>query len=236
MNNEVALIAIIEQGQKSISNLMKLLFTSKNTRMKSHLMELMAAMALYSHAGYDLILRCLNKVERKRGGKKKFELFVKLIRDAPEAIFRSSCIALVNCFVSACPELEERQSMREHFINVGFIYALDKVKEEEEKAEEPNEELALQIRVFEEHMDADEAEIAKIEGHLKLRLDDPKSLLAEIEKNSSDTKQLAELMQVLLMIPFHDHDAAESMLENVVKAAHYVVNVKKSTEDPGIYK
>jgi hypothetical protein len=34
---------------------MKLLFTSKNTRMKSHLMELMAAMALYSKAGYKYV-------------------------------------------------------------------------------------------------------------------------------------------------------------------------------------
>jgi hypothetical protein len=37
---------------------------------------------------------------------------------------------------------------------------------------------------------------------------DPRSLLAEIEKNSSDTRQLAALLQVLLMVPFHDPDTA----------------------------
>ena len=95
--------------------------------------------------------------------------------------------------------------MRDHFINVGFIYVLDvcrrelkrggrdlgrgeerrgeergdgdaeqymqKVKEEEDKAEEPSKELALQVRVFEEHMDADDAEMGKVEGTLKLRLE-----------------------------------------------------------------
>ena len=39
-------------------------------------------------------------------------------------------------------------------------------------------------------------------------ISDPKSLLAEIEKNSSDTRQLAALLQVLLMVPYHDPDAA----------------------------
>lgn len=84
------------------------------------------------------------------------------------------------------------------------------------------------MRVFEDHMDADDAQIEKVEGQLQLKLEypfyyslnsivfiqsltcesDPKSLLAEIEKNSSDTKQLANIMQLLLMVPFHDSDAA----------------------------
>jgi hypothetical protein len=33
---------------------------------------------------------------------------------------------------------------------------------------------------------------------------DPKSLVAEIEKHSSDNKQLANLLQLLLLIPFHE--------------------------------
>lgn len=37
---------------------------------------------------------------------------------------------------------------------------------------------------------------------------DPKSLLAEIEKNSSETKQLVNILQLLLMVPYHDPDAA----------------------------
>lgn len=45
------------------------------------------------------------------------------------------------------------------------------MKEQEDKAEEPSEELALQMRVFEEHMDADDDEIEKVEGQLQLKLE-----------------------------------------------------------------
>jgi hypothetical protein len=51
---------MIENGEQAISNFVKLLFMSKNVAMKTHLMELFAAIALYSKGGYRYLWLSLN--------------------------------------------------------------------------------------------------------------------------------------------------------------------------------
>ena len=48
----MSLKQVINKGEKPMTNFMKLLFSSKNILMKARLVELMAAMALYSKPGY----------------------------------------------------------------------------------------------------------------------------------------------------------------------------------------
>lgn len=46
---------MITNGKKAITKFTKMLFSSKNVLVKSHLVELMAAMALYSSSGYKYV-------------------------------------------------------------------------------------------------------------------------------------------------------------------------------------
>eukprot|EP00026_Physarum_polycephalum_P000996 Phypoly_transcript_00997.p1 GENE.Phypoly_transcript_00997~~Phypoly_transcript_00997.p1 ORF type:complete len:382 (+),score=65.96 Phypoly_transcript_00997:2261-3406(+) len=146
LNNKLSLKQVINKGEKPMTNFMKLLFSSKNILMKARLVELMAAMALYSQAGYNLVTKCLEKVERKQGDRVKFRLFVKLMQETPNFQFKAACMALVNCLVSSPAKLEFRLRTRSFFIHAGILPVLEEMKKDNDE-DEKNEALTKQMEV-----------------------------------------------------------------------------------------
>jgi hypothetical protein len=229
LNNKLSLKQVINKGEKPMTNFMKLLFTSKNILMKAKLVELMAAMALYSRNGYNLVMRCLEKVERKQGDRVKFRLFVKLMQETPNAQFKACCMALVNCLVSSPEKLEFRLRIRSFFIHAGILPVLEEIKKENDEGEK-HEALAMQLEVFHDNMDDDEAEEQEVMSSLQLQLDNPESIFKEIATHVEYEKDILALLQNLLLIPYDQRPLADVIWSHLLKATHHVVRTEKIPE------
>eukprot|EP00026_Physarum_polycephalum_P001456 Phypoly_transcript_01458.p1 GENE.Phypoly_transcript_01458~~Phypoly_transcript_01458.p1 ORF type:complete len:1046 (+),score=181.25 Phypoly_transcript_01458:57-3194(+) len=236
LNSRFCLEQVIKVGEESMKNLSNLLFSSKNVLMLSQLVELLAAMSIYSTDGYCLVIRCLENAEKKQGEHIRFRLLVQLLRNSTNAQFKANCVALINCLVSSPEKLEERLSIRFSFVHSANLESiLKEVKRENDKDnEKKNKDLANQLAIFQENLEADREEQLS-RKNTPVDISDPIVLLKEVEILNVDYKNmLARFLQYLLLIPYHHKIIGFAILEHLRKAAYHIAQsgtkVKLSTD------
>eukprot|EP00026_Physarum_polycephalum_P002105 Phypoly_transcript_02109.p1 GENE.Phypoly_transcript_02109~~Phypoly_transcript_02109.p1 ORF type:complete len:929 (+),score=183.79 Phypoly_transcript_02109:168-2954(+) len=230
LNNKVLLQQIISGGKRIVTKFIKLLFTTKNIALKTHLVEMLAAMALFSKPGNALVSRCLEKAERSLGDCQKFRLFVSLMRETPDARFRATCVALVNCLVLAPSVLDVRLRVRSYFIQAGLLPAFEEIGKQNDE-EDNFEGLTTQLKVFKEKMDDDEIEEQELLSNLPLAVDNPIVLFKEVATHVEYERGIISLLKYLLMIPYDQKSLADIIWEYLLKAAHHVVYIKDIPEE-----
>jgi len=79
---------------------------------------------------------------------------------------RVSCLTLINALISSPDDLDFRIHLRNEFMRVGLIDVLDTLEDEKQ------EELQLQLKVFNDHKEEDFDEFAQRFDNIRLELDD----------------------------------------------------------------
>ncbi|EDO35348.1 predicted protein, partial [Nematostella vectensis] len=213
MNSKAGLTCIIEHGEYS-RKLVKALDTD-NTMIKKQVFELLSALCLYSEQGYQLAIDALENYKMTKGQRYRFSLIVNELKNAEVVPYMSACLAFINTILISTDDFDERVRLRNEFVGLGLLDILTKLRHLDD------DDLAVQIDVFEERRLDDDDELMLPEGvNLTSHID----VFHAVFKRVSDKPQgmnLLSILQNFLMIDEESpiSDLVWETIEKLVKKA-----------------
>ena len=153
VNNKRGIDALIESkgGADMTKNLVKMIAESKNVMMRTQIVELMAAMCLYSQSGHEVVLESLGEASggdsfRVVDESMRFSIVSRWLRDDSEASAKMAVVSLINSIISAPSSIEKRMKLRSQFTHLNIHESLEALKIQ--ATEQCEQELVSQIDVF----------------------------------------------------------------------------------------
>jgi hypothetical protein len=116
MNSKVGLDHLVDSRSQNYVTTLAEAVDTKNVMVKMQVFELLAAISIYSEAGYALALDALNSYKKSKGQSYRFSLLVNELKNADVEPYSLSILSLVNCLISGAPSVEERIRIRNEFI------------------------------------------------------------------------------------------------------------------------
>jgi hypothetical protein len=114
MNSKVGLEHIVE-SQSYVRTLAEAVDT-RNVMVKMQVFDLLAALSIYSEAGYILALDALDNYKKLKSQSYRFSLIMNELKNSELDSYSLSLLSLINCFISAAPSAEDRIQVRNEFI------------------------------------------------------------------------------------------------------------------------
>ncbi|KAK4317796.1 hypothetical protein Pmani_011151 [Petrolisthes manimaculis] len=134
---------------------------SRNMLVKKQVFELLSALCMYSELGHSLALDALSfyKVHKKK--RYRLSVVVEELVEAEVVEYKRTIVAFINCLVLGAPSNTSRAALRNEFIGLDFLKILDDLRKDED------DQLILQVSVFEENHEEDlKQELSGFNGDL----------------------------------------------------------------------
>ncbi len=167
MNNKVGLKDMFEH--KEALTLLARSMQPNLPHVMQEAVKLMAAICLVPPDGHEKTLEAITiagEMKGTTGGGERFGPIVHgLTLDNNEQL-RSQCMTLINAIITSPEDLDFRMHLRNEFMREGLLDVLDTLEQD------ANDELKTQLKVFQEHRDADFDELAQRFDNIRLELDD----------------------------------------------------------------
>ncbi|XP_027043261.1 protein diaphanous homolog 1-like [Pocillopora damicornis] len=160
--------------------------------MMADVVKVVAAVCLVKHdKALEAITRC--------GELEKQGRFVKLVEalDDDHTNLKVACVQLINALVSTPDELDFRLHLRNEFVREGLNEPLQELRDLE------NDDLNVQLDIFEEHRDDDSAEFQQRFTDIKINFEDQNEIIQIITNLIQDTPSepmFLSILQHLLLI------------------------------------
>ncbi|XP_018014866.1 uncharacterized protein LOC108671794 isoform X3 [Hyalella azteca] len=131
-----------------------------NTTIRKQVFELLSALCVYNADGYATALEALNNYKEMRQERYRFKVVVDELRSPASVEYKTVVVAFINCIIISTTELQARISIRNEFIGLKVLDALNQLRRYASK----DRDLAVQLDVFDEQRDTDEAQITGPDG------------------------------------------------------------------------
>ncbi|XP_048589665.1 inverted formin-2 isoform X2 [Nematostella vectensis] len=194
-----------------------------NTMIKKQVFELLSALCLYSEQGYQLAIDALENYKMTKGQRYRFSLIVNELKNAEVVPYMSACLAFINTILISTDDFDERVRLRNEFVGLGLLDILTKLRHLDD------DDLAVQIDVFEERRLDDDDELMLPEGvNLTSHID----VFHAVFKRVSDKPQGMNLLSILQNFLMIDEESPISDLvwETIEKLVKKAVHIDTPTQ------
>jgi len=117
--------------------------------------EVLCALAVFSPEGHKTVLGTIDELALQVGDDERFSPIVKRLQE-PRTLLHRFHLQLLNALVSGCDEIEERVTLREELLMLDFIELTRSLM-----SRSGNDEVDVQIAIFDQEMRADAGEIGQ---------------------------------------------------------------------------
>ncbi|XP_078369378.1 LOW QUALITY PROTEIN: inverted formin-2-like [Oculina patagonica] len=195
---------------------------TNNTMIKKQVFELLSALCLYSNQGHQLAIDALENYKLTKGQRYRFSLIINELKNAEVVPYMTTCLAFINTILIATEDFEERVRLRNEFAGLGLLDILSNLRHNDD------EELLVQLDVFEEQRLEDEDDLSSPEGvNLTSHLDVFHALFRKVS-NKPQGVNLLSILQNLLLIE-DDSPVSDSVWEVIEKLVKRAVNIESAT-------
>ncbi|KAL0275923.1 UNVERIFIED_CONTAM: hypothetical protein PYX00_003637 [Menopon gallinae] len=189
MESRIGLEYIVENPEY-ISKLAAALDTN-NTVVKKQVFELLSALCVYSPDGYLRALEALENYKVLKEERYRFNLIISELNKATAVDYQTALIEFINCIVISTPKLQDRIKIRNEFIGLKLLPILNDIRRKAVGVPQ----LAVQLDVFDEQRESDEAHI--LQGPNGVDLNSHLDVFYAILRQVADTPQEIPFLSIL---------------------------------------
>jgi len=153
MDSRIGLDYIVEN--KDYTTKLGSALDTSNVQVKRQVFELLSALCVYNAEGYNRALEALDHYKDFQSSRYRFSVVVDELRQAKANEYRTVLLAFINCLVISTPQLKDRNRLRNEFIGLKLLEIIRDLKS---SSKDPD--LKVQLDVFEEQRESDEAQTA----------------------------------------------------------------------------
>nr|XP_060612373.1 protein diaphanous homolog 2 isoform X1 [Anolis sagrei ordinatus] len=195
MNNKYGLQRIL--GDERSLFLLARAIDPKQPNMMTETVKILSAICIVGEENIlDKILAAITTAAERNNGE-RFTNIVEGLENHDALQLQVACMQLINAFVTSPEDLDFRIHLRNEFLRCGLKKILPDLKEKE------NEELDIQLKVFDENKDEDLLELAHRFNDIKVEMDDVNEvyhLLYNMLKETSSESYFLSILQHFLLI------------------------------------
>ncbi|KAJ8985106.1 hypothetical protein NQ317_019792 [Molorchus minor] len=180
----------IVENPEYIRKLAAALDTS-NVTVKKQVFELLSALCVHNEEGRARALDTLDHHKKLKGERYRLNVIVQEIDRATVVDYQTALVAFVNCLIISTPRLADRARLRNEFIGCHLLPVLNNLR----KCAEAEPELAVQLDVFDEQRESDDAQ--GMHGPHGVDLNSPLDVFYAILKQVAETPQEIPFLSIL---------------------------------------
>ncbi|XP_065578323.1 FH2 domain-containing protein 1-like isoform X2 [Artemia franciscana] len=190
---------------------------TENVIVKKQVLELLSALCVYNAEGYTRSLEVLEQYKTKHSERYRFSVILKELKNAQTNEYKAALIAFINCLIISTTNLHDRIRIRNEFVGLKLISVLSDIRREKAI----DNDVLVQLDVFDEQRDSDESQFSGPEG---VDLSSPLDVFHAVFRQVADTPQemtFLNILQHLLRIDMRENisdmiwDTAETMIHKV---------------------
>ncbi|KAJ8918956.1 hypothetical protein NQ315_016858 [Exocentrus adspersus] len=180
----------IVENPEYIRKLAAALDTS-NIAVKKQVFELLSALCVHNAEGHARALDTLDHYKKLKGERYRLNVIVQELDRATVVEYQTALVAFINCLIISTPRLTDRARLRNEFIGCHLLPVLNNLR----KCAEAEPELAVQLDVFDEQRDSDDAQ--GLHGPHGVDLNSPLDVFYAILKQVAETPQEIPFLSIL---------------------------------------
>jgi hypothetical protein len=229
MNSEAGLEAVISQSSSVIAEIVVSALKSKNSLMKTQVVSLVAAVAVYSNDGYRMVLEVFDRIKADSDGRHPFKVFLGYLLHENDGPLCSAFLSLINAAVLKNPDVAYRIKHRRELSDFEFAAVVKRFREDFQS----DKDIQTQLDVYDKMALRDKQEFEAAENVDGTHLTDTKSVFDAVLKRavgSDQVQSLLSLLQMLLLIPTTQTSLSNAQWASASKAVAKVVTLN-STDD-----
>ncbi|KAF5286915.1 hypothetical protein FQA39_LY00448 [Lamprigera yunnana] len=162
-----------------------------NVTVKKQVIELLSALCVYNEEGHARALDTLDHYRKIKGERYRLTIVVKELDHATAVDYQTALVAFINCLIISTSRLNDRTRLRNEFIGCHLLPVLSHLR----KCAEAEPELAVQLDVFDEQRESDDAQ--SMQGPHGVDLNSPLDVFYAILKQVADTPQEIPFLSIL---------------------------------------
>ncbi|RZC39639.1 FH2 and/or Drf FH3 domain containing protein, partial [Asbolus verrucosus] len=189
MDSRIGLDFIVENPEY-IRKLAAALDTN-NVTVKKQVFELLSALCVHNEEGHARALDTLEHYKKLKGERYRLNVIVQELDRATAVDYQTALVAFINCLIISTPRLTDRVRRRNEFIGCHLLPVLNNLR----KCAEAEPELAVQLDVFDEQRDSDDAQ--SLQGPHGVDLNSPLDVFYAILKQVAETPQEIPFLSIL---------------------------------------
>ncbi|KAL3880416.1 hypothetical protein ACJMK2_032656 [Sinanodonta woodiana] len=221
MDSPMGLDYIVEN--KEFTRKLASALDNDNIAVKKPIFELLAALCVYSKDGYARALGALEDYKVIKKKKYRFSLILDELREIDNVPYQTVLLEFINCVIIYTEKIEERVRIRNEFFGLKLQEVINQLR----KYADQDQNLAVQLDLFDEHKANDDEQLPGIKG---VDLNSPLDVFHVINSRISDTPQeihFLTVLQHLLKIDTADSNSETiwNVVENVVSKATLIESV-----------
>ncbi|CAG9822596.1 unnamed protein product [Phaedon cochleariae] len=162
-----------------------------NATVKKQVFELLSALCVHNEDGRSRALDTLDHYKKLKGERYRLNLLVQELDRATSVDYQTALVAFINCLIISTPRLSDRTRLRNEFIGCHLLPVLNNLR----KCAEAEPELAVQLDVFDEQRDSDDAQT--LQGPHGVDLNSPLDVFYAILKQVAETPQEIPFLAIL---------------------------------------
>ncbi|XP_030304684.1 protein diaphanous homolog 2 isoform X2 [Calypte anna] len=195
MNNKYGLQRIL--GEERSLLLLSRAIDPKQPHMMTETVKILSAICIVGEENIlgDLLGAITTAAERHN--RERFSQIVEGLKNHEFLQLQVACMQLINALITSSDELEFRIHLRNEFLRCGLKKILPSLKDKE------NEELDIQLKVFDENKEDDVIELSHRLNDIKAEMDDVNEvfhLLYNLLKDTASENYFLSILQHLLLI------------------------------------
>lgn len=229
MNSEAGLEAVIAQSSTVIAEIVVSALKSKNSLMKTQVVSLIAAVAVYSNDGYRLVQDVFERIKSDSDGRHPFKVIIGHLARENDAPLSASFLSLINAVVLKHPDVAYRIKHRRELTDFEFPTTMKRFRDEFAA----DRDIQTQLDVYEKMSVRDKQEFESAEHVDGTHLTDTKSVFEAVLKRAvgSDQEQhLLSLLQMLLLVPTAQNTLTQSQWSGIAKSAAKIVTLNSADD------
>ncbi|XP_056636252.1 formin-like protein [Diorhabda sublineata] len=164
---------------------------TQNVTVKKQVFELLSALCVHNEEGRARSLDTLDQFKKLKGERYRLSVIVDELDRATAVDYQTALVAFINCLIISTPRLNDRTRLRNEFIGCHLLPVLNNLR----KCAEAEPELAVQLDVFDEQRESDDAQ--NLQGPLGVDLNSPLDVFYAILKQVAETPQEIPFLSIL---------------------------------------
>ncbi|XP_023310886.1 inverted formin-2 [Anoplophora glabripennis] len=162
-----------------------------NVAVKKQVFELLSALCVHNEEGHARALDTLDHYKKLKGERYRLSVIVQELDRATVVEYQTALVAFINCLIISTQRLTDRARLRNEFIGCHLLPVLNNLR----KCAEAEPELAVQLDVFDEQRESDDAQSQH--GPHGVDLNSPLDVFYAILKQVAESPQEIPFLSIL---------------------------------------
>ncbi|XP_054270873.1 inverted formin-2 isoform X2 [Macrosteles quadrilineatus] len=197
-----------------------------NVTVKKQVFELLSALCVYNNDGYERALDALEHYKKLKCGRYRLKVVVDELQVATAVDYQTVLVAFLNCLIISTPDLKDRIRIRNEFIGLKLLPVLNELR----RCARGVAELGVQLDVFDEQKESDEAQVlhSAHDVDLNSHLDVFYAILRQVADTPQEIPFLSILQHLLRIDP---REAVSDIIWDTTERLVHRATLLESRED-----